>query len=144
MKYLIIIVIGGFVVFSCTGQRSEKLGVKDGHLLNCPNKPNCVSSQTVDETHSVVPFKYNDEKVIAFNRLEKIIISFERAKIAEKNDNYLHVEFKSKIMGFVHDVEFYFLKDKIIHVRSASWLGYSDFGVNRKRVEQLRKLFVKE
>ena len=47
-------------------------------------------------------------------------------------------------MGFVDDVEFLFPKEKIIHVRSASRIGYSDFGANRRRVEHLRELFTKD
>jgi uncharacterized protein (DUF1499 family) len=44
-------------------------------------------------------------------------------------------------MRFVDDVEFLFDDtNKKIHVRSASRVGYSDMGVNRKRVEELRKL----
>ncbi len=144
MKNLIFLVIGGLLVFSCAGQRPEKLGIVDGHLRACPSKPNCVSSQAIDNDQVVLPFSYSDEKEAAFNRMKEIIASFDRATIVAENDNYLHIEFKSKIIGFVDDVEFYFLHDKVIHVKSASRLGYSDFGVNRKRVEQLRNLFVKE
>lgn len=47
------------------------------------------------------------------------------------------------VFRFVDDVEFYFpettSKEIIIHVRSASRIGYSDFGVNRKRIEDIRK-----
>ena len=60
--------------------------------------------------------------------------------ITDKQD-YLYVEFKSRIMGFVDDVEFYFPEESIIHVRSASRMGYSDLGVNRKRIETIRQHF---
>ena len=60
-------------------------------------------------------------------------------KIIKKDSNYLHVEFKTKIMGFVDDVEFYFPEEKLIQIRSASRIGRSDFGVNRKRMESIRK-----
>jgi uncharacterized protein (DUF1499 family) len=30
----------------------------------------------------------------------------------------------------------------VIHVRSAARTGYSDFGVNRKRIEEIRRLWV--
>jgi uncharacterized protein (DUF1499 family) len=44
-------------------------------------------------------------------------------------------------MRYVDDVEFFY-DDKagVIHVRSASRLGRRDFGVNRKRIEELRSL----
>ena len=63
----------------------------------------------------------------------------ERTTIIEETDNYLYAEFKSKLMGFVDDVEFY--RDpaaNVVHVRSASRLGKSDAGVNRQRVEEIR------
>ncbi len=144
MKHLIILVIGGLMIISCAGQRSEKLGIKDGQLLNCPSKPNCVNSQAINKDQIVLPFRYSDEKELAVKRLKEILASYDRATIVTENENYLLVEFKTKIMGFVDDVEFYFPQKKVIHVRSASRLGYSDFGVNRKRVEQLRNLFQKE
>ncbi|MEN6507422.1 MAG: DUF1499 domain-containing protein, partial [Smithella sp.] len=66
-----------------------------------------------------------------------------RIKIVAEKEDYLHAEAKSLIFRFVDDVEFYFpANEKIIHVRSASRVGYSDMGVNRKRVEEIRKRFV--
>jgi len=63
----------------------------------------------------------------------------EGTTIVEETGDYLYVEFKSKLMGYVDDVEFY--KDdanNAVQVRSASRLGKSDLGVNRKRVEEIR------
>ncbi|HOW77583.1 MAG TPA: DUF1499 domain-containing protein [Candidatus Competibacteraceae bacterium] len=56
-------------------------------------------------------------------------------------NQYLHVEFRSAVFGFVDDMEFYFSPPGTIQVRSASRTGYSDFGVNRERVETLRTRF---
>ena len=85
---------------------------------------------------------------MAFVKLKKVIASLDNMTLVTENDQYLHFECKSAIMGFVDDLEFYFSDEtpgeKTIQVRSASRLGYSDFGVNRKRVEQLRKLFAAE
>jgi uncharacterized protein (DUF1499 family) len=62
-----------------------------------------------------------------------------KTKIITENKNYLYAEFTSAIMGFVDDVEFYLDEGaKVIHVRSASRLGQSDLGVNRKRIETIR------
>jgi uncharacterized protein (DUF1499 family) len=67
-----------------------------------------------------------------------------RMKIVEEKDDYLHAEARSLIFRFVDDVEFYLpAPEKVIHVRSASRVGYSDMGVNRKRVEEIRRRFVK-
>jgi uncharacterized protein (DUF1499 family) len=56
--------------------------------------------------------------------------------------DYIHAEFRSLIFQFVDEVDFLFAAEgKIIHVKSASRSGYSDFGTNRKRVEQIRSAF---
>ena len=65
-----------------------------------------------------------------------------RAKIITDEGDYLYAEFTSLIFRFVDDVEFSFDDgNKLIHFRSASRLGYSDLGANRKRMEEIRKGF---
>jgi len=65
-----------------------------------------------------------------------------RVRIVTAGETYLHAEFTSAVFRFVDDVEF-LLDDaeKVVHVRSASRVGHSDLGVNRKRVEALREAF---
>jgi len=142
MKNLATLIIGCVLFLSCTGQKPGTLGIHNGRLTDCPSKPNCVNSQAFDEGHAIVPFVYQGTKASARKRLKKILLSLERMTILTEQDNYLHVECKSKIMGFVDDLEFFFPDERIIHLRSSSRIGYSDFGVNRKRVEHLRELFV--
>lgn len=129
-----------FTSLTCTGARPNNLGVKGNRLLDCPNKPNCVSSQSsMSDSHYIEPLKYNKDLPIAFLELKQLIEKQEGAKVISATDTYLYAEFTSRIMRFVDDVEFYFVdSDKIIHVRSASRLGKSDLGVNRKRIEQIR------
>ena len=74
-------------------------------------------------------------------RLKLTIESIKNTTIIKETENYFRIECKSAMMGFVDDMEFYFPEEKVIHLRSASRIGYSDFGVNRKRVEKIRKLF---
>ena len=51
----------------------------------------------------------------------------------------VYAEFKSKIFGFVDDVEFFFQPDgTTVEYRSASRLGEDDLGANRKRIRDLR------
>ncbi|MFP4252831.1 MAG: DUF1499 domain-containing protein [Halothece sp.] len=117
------------------GKRPTNLGVSAGKLAPCPETPNCVCSQSEDSEHQIDPLPYVD-----IDDLKKVVNNMERTTIVEENENYLYAEFKSKLMGFVDDVEFH--KDEInqvIHVRSASRLGKSDLGVNRKRVEAIRQ-----
>ena len=73
--------------------------------------------------------------------LYEVITAQKGATIISVQPDYLRAEFRSAIMGFVDDVEFYFPASPVIHLRSASRLGYSDLGVNRKRIESIRKLF---
>ena len=117
------------------GKRPTNLGVKAGKLTPCPNTPNCVSSQSSDREHAIEPLPYAQ-----IADLKRVVKNMERTTIIEETENYLYAEFKSKLMGFVDDVEFH--KDdinQVIHVRSASRLGKSDLGVNRKRVEAIRQ-----
>ena len=73
----------------------------------------------------------------------KIIDSLKRTRIITDSENYIHIEFKTAVFKFVDDVEFYFDdSEKLIHFRSAARLGYSDMGVNRKRMENITKLFL--
>jgi uncharacterized protein (DUF1499 family) len=117
------------------GKRPTNLGVKAGKLTPCPNTPNCVSSQSSDSEHAIDPLPYAQ-----ITDIKRVVKNMERTTIIEETENYLYAEFKSKLMGFVDDVEFH--KDdinQVIHVRSASRLGKSDLGVNRKRVEEIRQ-----
>jgi uncharacterized protein (DUF1499 family) len=127
-------------ITSCAGVRPPDLGVKNGKLAVCPSSPNCVSSQSPDKEHAVEPLTFTTSAPRAMADLKKLILEMKRTRIADEYDSYLHAEFTSAIWRFVDDVEFYFEDTaKTIQVRSASRLGYSDFGVNRKRVEEIRK-----
>lgn len=122
-----------------SGKRPNNLGVRDGKLVPCPNTPNCVSSQSSDTEHSIQALTYNSTPKEAMADLKTVIQGMKKTKIITENKNYLYVEFTSAIMGFVDDVEFYVDEAaKVIHVRSASRLGQSDLGVNRKRIETIR------
>ena len=79
---------------------------------------------------------------MAMERLIEVIQGMKRCRIITMGDHYVHAEFTSAFFRFVDDVEFYFDSEaKIIDMRSASRIGYSDFGVNRQRMEKIRSLF---
>jgi uncharacterized protein (DUF1499 family) len=122
-----------------TGKKPTNLGVHSGKLASCPSTPNCVNSQSQDPQHGIEPLSYNSTLTEAMAKLKAVIESQQRTKIITETDNYLYAEFTSALMGFVDDVEF-LLDDsnKVIQVRSASRLGKSDLGVNRKRIETIR------
>lgn len=122
-------------MFNFAGKRPDNLGVKDGKLASCPGTPNCVNSQSDNPQSKIEPLP-----AVAIADLRKVIEGMEGSKIIEQTDNYLYAEFKTKLMGFVDDVEFYLEpNENVIHVRSASRLGKSDLGVNRKRIETIRE-----
>jgi len=124
-------------VFS--GTRPGNLGVKDGRLAACKPTPNCVSSQadSSDREHYIAPIAYSG----TMHELRRAVESMTRASVIREEGNYLYAEYKSALLGYVDDVEL-LLDEKaaLVHVRSASRLGRSDFGVNRKRMEELRGL----
>ncbi|MFQ4138257.1 DUF1499 domain-containing protein [Nodosilinea sp. PGN35] len=128
-------------VGNLAGQRPANLGVKDGKLTPCPQSPNCVISQgAADAEHGIAPLAYSDDPAQAMALLEAVVNAMPRTTVVEKTDRYLYAEFASKLMGFVDDVEFYLdPSESVIHVRSASRLGQSDLGANRKRIESIRQ-----
>ncbi len=141
MKKLLVLSFAVLFI-GCAGNRPATLGVKDGKFIPCPATPNCVSSQSAELSHAIEPLAYRGSLSDARSRLLAVILGMKRSNIVSMQERYIHAEFTSAVFGFVDDVEFYIDSDqKIIHVRSAARLGYSDFGVNRKRIEMIRNLF---
>ena len=110
-------------------------------LSVCPSSPNCVSTQASDESHAIAPFLYKKSRAEAKEALKAIVASLPRTKLIEEDESYLHYEFTSLLLRFIDDVEFVLDETaKTVHFRSASRTGYSDLGVNRRRMEQVRTL----
>ncbi len=129
-------------LFSFSGTRPDNLGVENGHLQPCPDSPNCVSSESLDEEHQIEPLNVQGTPEEAFDRLKMAIETMNNAEIITENNSYLYAEFTTAILGFVDDVEFSLDSEQnLIQVRSASRLGESDLGVNRRRVETIRAMF---
>jgi uncharacterized protein (DUF1499 family) len=116
-------------------RRPENLGVHDGLLAPCKRTPNCVSSQAdpSDREHYIAPLKASMEE------LRQAVQGLPRTRLVLAHSNYLYAEFRSKLLGYVDDVEFFF-DGAVVQVRSASRLGRRDFGVNRARIEEIRRL----
>ncbi len=113
-------------------------------LSACPDTPNCVSSQALDTAHFIAPIPYSGSPDSALQRLRTVLATGQRTTITAKQGAYLHAEVRSPIFRFVDDIEFLLdTEQQLIHVRSASRTGYSDFGVNRRRVEHIRTAFMK-
>ncbi len=142
---LIVSIVAIAVMFWIDNKRvPTTLGVKEGKLSPCSSKPNCVSSQSDNSDHHTEPLN-----VKGINRpLEKIksiVLTIPKTSIVTENNQYLHVIFRSKLFSFIDDTEFYYDKDReVIQIRSAARVGYSDLGVNRKRVEWIRSQLSKD
>ena len=120
-------------------RRPTNLGVKDGRLAPCKPSPNCVSSQAdaADREHYIAPLVFRG----SMQELRRAVESMARASVISAERNYLYAEFRTRLMRYVDDVELcYDEKQGLVHVRSASRLGRRDFGVNRNRVEALRRI----
>lgn len=109
------------------------------HLNSCPPSPNCVCSDDASSEHNIAAFTLVVPPEKAWQALLAVIKETPRTRLAEASTDYLHVEFTSLVFRFVDDVEFQLRTDQnTIAVRSASRVGYSDFGANRQRVEDIR------
>ena len=116
------------------------LGVRDGRLKACPDSPNCVNSQAIDAGQAIAPLAFNGSAAAVMKTLAAIVAATPGATIVMAQPLYLQATFATPTMGFVDDVEFLVDPQRnVIDVRSASRLGHSDLGVNRKRVETLRQ-----
>ena len=128
------------ILFSAGGCKKNNIGLYDGRLRPCPDSPNCVSSYASDTSHNVEPLRYTGTLNDARKAVLSVLYSMKRTRVVTETSDYVHAEFTSMIFRFVDDVEFYFeKKEPVIHVRSASRLGYSDLGANRKRVADFRR-----
>lgn len=115
-------------------------GIEKGYLKEVPTtRKSGVSSYNKDNSHYIEPFSFS-EKENPIKSLTSIIETFPRNQIIKNDGTYLHVIFWSKTFHFIDDVEFLWNKQtKKIEVRSLARCGYSDFEVNRKRLEKIRK-----
>ena len=134
-----------FFVLSWLSHSSSNpsIGLQNGFLNECPQSPNCVCSDTTERNDSPAklnPFLLKPEHyVLEWEDLLSAVL-FAGGKIEIRTEDYLHATFRSKFFQFVDDLELR-KEGAVVHVRSASRVGYSDFGVNRKRVEMVRKHF---
>ncbi len=137
------LILAGMVLGSgCSAKPPAQKGERDGLLPPCPSSPNCVSSMGGKPGRTVSPLDYGGSRAQAMDDLLAVLAAMDGASVRKQQQDYLWAEFASKVFGFIDDVEFYLPPDQsLIHVRSASRVGYYDFGVNARRVEKIRKLF---
>jgi uncharacterized protein (DUF1499 family) len=116
-------------------------GVVDGRLAACPGTPNCVNSETPDE--SIAPLEFEGPAERAWQAAAEAVAGT-GGHVVTADETYLHATYTSRVFRFVDDLELRLdAEASVIHVRSASRIGYSDLGANRRRVERLREAFEK-
>ncbi len=126
------------------GGRPTGLGVKEGMLASPRKTPNCVVSEGVETTHAahVAPIAFTGDARVALAKLGAVLQALDRVTLVKVDESYLHAEFRSKTLGYVDDFEARIdAAASVIHVRSSSRLGYSDRGINRARIETIRRKF---
>jgi uncharacterized protein (DUF1499 family) len=142
MQFFLSIVLGMVITLTCSlifPANSLAVGIQDNRLSPCPASPNCVVSQDADAAHQISAIEYHSDLAKAREVLLQVLSVVPRTQIVEQSDNYIRAESKSRIFGFTDDLEFYFPNnERLIQIRSASRVGESDLGVNRRRLEQIR------
>jgi uncharacterized protein (DUF1499 family) len=112
-------------------------------LAPCPDSPNCVSSLADDGRHTIapLPLPMHRSPEQSLEGLKQILGGMKRTRIVTAEGDYLHAEFRT-LLGFVDDLEVEIDRSlDVFQVRSASRLGYWDLGVNRRRLESIRRAF---
>jgi len=112
----------------------------ENRIRPCPPSPNCVSSLAGDVRHYVAPIRYEGDEAEMRHRILNAVNAMRGARVTVSDQKYIRAEFVSSVFQFIDDVEFEFdTAEKQVQVRSASRKGYYDLGVNRRRIERIRK-----
>ena len=136
-----------FVIFFSAGLMNLSEGVLDAmasdkeweRFKECPPTPNCVSSETLSKAKFIERFKTGNRSAESWMLLTKLLEKTSNCRVVSQNSSYIHAEFRTRLLRFVDDVEFRLESEtNEIAVRSASRVGYSDLGTNRRRLERLR------
>lgn len=118
---------------------------EDGRLTSCPSSPNCVSSDAPeDDPHHIPALRFGSDPTHAWQALVNHLADSPVYTIIGRRDDYLRAEARTRVLRFADDVEFHLRPAQSeIAMRSASRVGYSDFGANRRRLENLRIVLAK-
>jgi len=139
--------IGGLVMAviltstACAGV--ENIGMMEGKLAPCPDSPNCVSTQSEEKGHAMKPLPFLQTREASREKILSILKDMKRTEIVKLTESYIHVECRTALLHFTDDVAF-FLDDttRVVHFRSASRVGYYDFGLNRRRMKRISEKYL--
>jgi uncharacterized protein (DUF1499 family) len=119
----------------------DGLGLVDGRLAPCPPSPNCVSSQAEDGAQRVDPLPLDGADGQDMAAWQRALLQMPGVEIRDAQPGYLRATARTRWLGFVDDLELWVDDEqRVVQVRSASRVGHSDLGANRRRIEQLRAL----
>jgi uncharacterized protein (DUF1499 family) len=129
------------------GKAPQDLGVKDGKLKRPSRTENSVTSQAalwpehpMQTYASIAPFKATGDGSAEMAKIAEILKTMPRTVIVKQEPGYIYAQNTTALLKFTDDIEFALDAGKgIIDVRSSSRIGRKDFGVNRARVESIRK-----
>lgn len=123
------------------GLGTPQLRTAGGTLADC-DRMRCVSSLATDPDRRVEPIRYAGTADAARLALVRILAQMDGAQVVTQSEDYVHARFTSRVMRWVDDLELSLAPgERVVHVRSASRIGYYDFDVNRERIETLRARF---
>ena len=142
LVYIIILVLitGVVTMRVIENNTAPKLGVVNGELKPLGSRPNSVSTQTDQKSKLVKSIAFEGEVNEQMANIAKVLAEMPGASIKQQDTDYVYAVFTSSLMRFKDDVEVFIdAQEKRVHFRSASRVGYSDLGVNRKRYEEFAK-----
>ena len=133
------------------GKQPADIGVTEGRLKPPSTTRNSVSSQAaLHSGHPQIeyaniaplPLKGNDA-IASMQALITVLHTMPGVTVTEERQDYVYAQAQTRWLKFVDDIEFWSNPEAgVIEVRSASRLGREDFGVNRERVEAIRKAYL--
>jgi uncharacterized protein (DUF1499 family) len=127
-------------VIGCAGSKTADKMKPQDRIVPCPDTPNCVSSEAQDPRHAVAPMQLAGNPEKAWVQIRAKVDALPRSRIVAATEHYLHATLKSRLFGFIDDLELKLdPQTNMIGIRSASRTGAYDLGVNRRRVENLRQ-----
>jgi uncharacterized protein (DUF1499 family) len=157
MNILLILVIALPLALVAAGQLGllrgtapVDLGVKDGRLKGLSSTPNVISSQAgLYPNHpqaayaAIEPLPLRGDMAASMASLVKALQGMPGVTLIEQRPDYLYAQAETRLLKYTDDVEFWFNPEKqSIDMRSASRLGKSDLGANRKRLESVRAAYL--
>lgn len=138
---ILIFFVSGWLLSLASRKNAHVEGVVNGKLTACPATPNCFCSDYTQQRYSVAPLDYTGDAKTAWMHAQSAI-AMTGGEITHVSDHYLAATYTSRVFRFIDDVEMRLdSESQNIHIRSASRVGYSDFGANRQRVERIRNAF---